>query len=170
MSEEVQPLTETEQVEILAQPTPYHVEAFRAEDAARRTYKTTGFESVIPDNYLDGADLPADKRSAAVTNLRNMLADTGMAPVEANGLLQRAAIVRSEGKTVEQARKEARAEISRVFGADQADRALNDAKKLIQRDQRFAKWIEKKGLGNDSQTIVQIARLARSQRIAGRLK
>ena len=99
-----------------------------------------------------------------------MLADTGLAPVEAQAMLNRAGIVRTEGKTVEQARKEAREQLSRTFGKDGADAALSDANRLVTRDPRFAKWIEKKGLVNDAQTIVQLAYAARSQRMAGRLK
>lgn len=171
MSEEFTPVSETEQAEILAEKTPFHVEQWRAEDTPRSFYsKTTGMEKVVPDNAFDGADLPADKRQAAVANLRNMLADTGLAPIEAQAMINRAGIVRSEGKTVEQARREARAQLARTFGADGAEAALADAKKLVTRDPRFAKWIDKKGLGNDAQTIVQLAYAARSQRIQGRLK
>jgi hypothetical protein len=171
MSEEVTPVSETEQAEILAEKTPFHVEAWRAEDTPRSLYKnTTGFESVIPDDYFGGADMPSDKREAAVKNLRLAFQDTGMSALEAQAMLNRAGAVRTEGKTVEQARKEARAELTRQFGKDGADAALADAHRLVTRDSRFARWIEKKGLGNDSATVTQLAYAARSQRIQGRLK
>ncbi len=174
MSEENNaPPSETEQAEILSQPTPYHIAAAREETAGGPggTYRNhTGMETLIPDNYFDGADLPAEKRAAAVVELRHMLADTGLAPAEVSGLFQRSAIVRSEGKSDEQQRKEARGELQRVFGKDGADSALRDAATLIKRDPRFAKWIEKKGIGNDVETIIQMARAARSLRSQGRLK
>ncbi len=171
MDEEYTPPSETEQAEILSQPTPGHVVAMRNEDLARRMYPNNSeFGSVVPDNAFDGADLPASKRSAAVANLRGMFADTGLAPAEAAGLFNRAAIVRSEGKSTEQQVKAARGELDRIFGKDGSDQALADARKLITRDPRLAKWIESKGLGNDPETIVQFARQARSQRYAGKLK
>lgn len=148
MSDEIQqPPSETEQAEILATPTPGHVMAMRNEDPARRLYPLNSeFSGVVPNDAFEGADLPGDKRAAAVANLRGMLADTGLSPAEAGALFNRAAIVRNEGKTTEQQVKEARVELKRVFG-DEADSALADARKLIQRDTRFAKWLEKKGAG-----------------------
>lgn len=172
MSDEIQqPPSETEQAEILATPTPSHVMAMRNEDPARQMFPHNyEFSGLVRDDAFEGADLPADKRAAAVANLRGMLADSGLSPAEAGALFNRAAIVRSEGKTTEQQTKEARIALKRVFGEGDVDQVLADTRKLINRDPRFAKWLDKKGLGNDPETVIQFARQARSQRLAGRLK
>lgn len=162
-------LSETEQVAILAAPTPSTVQAWRQEDPARRIYSTTGFEAIVPDDHFAGADMQGDARLSAAKELRNMLADTGLAPAEVSGLFNRSHLVREAGKSAEAQRKETRQELKRVFG-DAADDALLDARRLIGRDPRFSRWIEKQGLGNDVETIVQFAKAARSQRAAGRLK
>jgi len=170
MSEELEPLSETEQAEILAAPTPRHVEAWRKEAMPERSLYPSNaeFGSVVPDDMFAGANLPTEKRQAAVRELRGMLADTGLSPAEANGLLMRAGHVRADGKTDEQQRREARKELAKQFG--DPDAALADARKLIARDPRFSKFIERKGLGNDTETIITLARAARSQRAAGKLK
>ena len=170
MSDENAPLTETEQAAILAEPTPGHVLTWRDEHMPeRRLYSQNAeFNTVVPDDMFAGADMPTEKRQAAVKELRGMLADTGLAPAEANQLLNRTGHVRVEGKTVEQQRREARAALAKQY--DNPDQALADARKLIARDPRFSKFIERRGLGNDADSILIIARAARSQRLAGKLK
>lgn len=170
MSEEIAPLSETEQVEILAAPTPRHVEAWRKEAMPERSLYPSNaeFGTVVPDDMFAGANLPTEKRQAAVRELRGMLADTGLSPAEANTLLTGASHVRAEGKNDERQRREARAALAKHFS--NPDAALADARKLVARDPRFAKFIERKGLGNDAKTIITLARAARSQRAAGKLK
>ena len=170
MSQEDTPLTETEQAAILAQPTPGHVATWRDEHMPeRRIYSSNAeFNTVVPDSMFAGADMPAEKRQMAVKELRGMLADTGIAPAEANRLLNRTASVRSDAKNDEQQRREARDVLAKQF--DNPDAALADARKLIARDPRFAKFIEHRGLGNDAESILIIAQAARSQRLAGKLK
>lgn len=161
--------TETEQVAMLAGPTPPEVAAWRNEDPARRMYPNSpGFADVVPASMFEGANLPTPVRESAVKNLRAALEDTGLSPAEARGLLNRASHVRAEGRNDEQQRKAARVELSRVFS--DPDQALADAKKLVTRDPRLAKFLEAKGLGNDAESLVTLARAARSQRMAGRLK
>lgn len=163
-------LTETEQVEILATPTPDTIQAWRNEDAGRRMYPHNAeFESVVSDAAFGGADATAEKRQAAVKELRAMLADTGLSPAEAQQLMNRSAHVRAEGRDSEQLVKDARLALQRKYG-DHADAALSDVRKLVQRDPRFAKFIERKGIGNDPETVLLLAAAARSQRAAGRLK
>ncbi|MBW6496411.1 MAG: hypothetical protein K0B16_18015 [Burkholderiaceae bacterium] len=170
MSEEFTPPSETEQAAILSESAPGTVQSWRDEHTPeRRVYPTLAeFGTVVPDNMFDGADLPTEKRQAAVKELRGMLADTGLSPVEAGHLLSRSAIVREGGKTDDQQRREARAVLAKVF--NDPDAALADARKLIARDPRFAKFIARRGLGNDAEAILTIARAARSQRAAGKLK
>ena len=170
MSDEIKPPDQTEEAAILAGPTPGAVQSWRDEEPGRKMYGTTGFVSVVPDDAYDGANLPTDRRKAAVSNLRNMLADTGLAPVEASQLLNRSGVVRAEGRTADQQRKEARTILARTFGADDVDAVLRDVTKLTKRDPRFHTWLNRKGLGNDGETLVTLARAARSQRAAGRLK
>lgn len=170
MADQTAPLDESGAVAILAQPDSTSLKQWRDEQMPeRRLYKTTGFEDTVPDAMFPGADAPADRRAAAVTNLRNMLADTGLSPADARHLLSRAGAVRAADKDDEAQRREARKVLEQTFGAG-ADAALADAKKLIARDSRFSKYITRKGIGNDAETIVILARAARSQRAAGKLK
>lgn len=170
MSEETTLPTETEQAAILAAQAPGNLETWRDENMPeRRLYPdSTAFGSVVPDDMFAGADLPPEKRQAAVKELRGMLADTGLSPAEAQQLLNRSAHVRADGKNDEQRRKETRMELSREFG--DAKQALADAEKLLARDPRFAKFIRVRGLGNDAEAVKLLARAARSQRFAGKLK
>lgn len=171
MSEENNlPPSEADQVAILSARTPGHVLDWRNEDTARRTYSSNSeFAEVVPDNAFEGADMPSEKRQAAVTELRAMLADTGLSPMEARQLLNRSAHVRADGKSAEQQTKESREALRRKYG-DSADSALADMRKLVQRDPRFSKFLERKGLGNDPETVLLLAAAARSQRNRGRLK
>ena len=170
MSDDTPEVSATDLVELFATTPPPAVQNVRASQPERRLYQTTGFESVIRDDEFEGSDMPAQARAAAVKELRNVLYDVGLSPAEAQQMLNRAAQVRAEGMTAEQARKEARTELARQFGKDGADAALRDAQKLVMRDPRFGKFIHMKGLGNDPQTLIQMARLATSQRTKGLLR
>jgi hypothetical protein len=170
MAEEIQAPTEAEQVGILSAPTPDSVQAWRDEDPARGLYsKNSEFGEAVPDNMFDGANLPTEKRQAAVNELRSMLADTGLSPNEARQLLNRSGMVRSAGMSDEQQRKEAQNALSKIYGKD-ADDVIADTRKLIARDPRLAKYLHVHGIGNDGETVLLMARAARSQRAAGRLK
>jgi hypothetical protein len=170
MSEDLAPVSETEQVEILATPTPRHVEAWRKDAMPERSLYPSNaeFGTVVPDDMFAGASLPAEKRQAAVRELRGMLADTGLSPADASALLMRSAHVRADGKTEEQQRREARTALAKHFS--DPDAAMADVRKLVARDPRFSKFLVRKGLGNDTETILTLARAARSQRLAGKLK
>lgn len=163
-------LTHDDQVSILAGDTPPVLQAWRAEDTPRNLYKTTGYESVIADDAFAGSTASSEARASAVSNLREAMRDTGIPPAEMNSLFTRSAIVRDENRSVDQQRAEARKQFARTFGEENVDQALADANKLINRDPRFARWLNAKGLGNDAPTLLMMAKAARSQRIAGRLK
>lgn len=178
MADEIQAPTETELVQILSAPAPYEIHRQRNEDTARRSYpNSTGMESVVTDRAFDGADAPAEVRERAVKELRNIFVDTGLAAAEVSELMNRASIVRHEGKSAEVMRKEARTQLARMFPTDDptrpnkgADDALADARRLVGRDPRLARFIERQGLGNDAEAIALMARTARSQRNQGKLK
>lgn len=162
--------SESEQVAILAQPTPDHIAAWRGEDTARTLFKgNEQFSDAAPDKMFDGADAPAASRQAAVRELRGMLADTGLTSQDAGVIMNQAKVVRATGRSAQDQRRETRAALESAFGTD-ADRALADANKLINRDPRFSKYLRARGLGNDAATIVTLARAARSQLANGRLK
>lgn len=163
-------LSETEQVGILSGRPPAEIEQWRNEDPARRTYSNNvEFAELVPDNAFDGADAPTETRQSAVKEFRAMLADTGLSPVEARQLLNRSSAVKAEGKTDEQLRKETRLALQRRYGAD-ADAVLADARQLVRRDPRFEKFVGRKGIGNDPETVLLLAGAARSLRAKGRLK
>ena len=162
--------SEREQAEILARPTPGQIVAWRKQYMPERSlYKDSEFKGVVPDDNFAGADLPEAKRLAAASNLRSMFADLGVSPAEAQQLLNRSSAVRADNQTAEQQRREARAELTRQFGKN-ADVMLRDAKGLVARDSRMVAFIEKRGIGNDPETIVMLARAAHSHKMAGRLR
>lgn len=169
MSDELTPMTDDAAVAILSTPTPGELRQWRAEDPARRMYSNNAeFAELIPDSAFEGAEAPREKRQAAVTEFRAMLADTGLSPSDARTLLSRSAHAKADGKSLDEIRRETREQLVRQYGS--ADQALADVKKLINRDPRFARYISAKGIDRDPEAILILARAARSQRMSGRLK
>ena len=170
-----EPLSHDDMVEIFTAPTPREVSALREAQPERRLYKTTGYEDAVPDDAFIGSEKPHEARVQAASEMRQVFADIGLAPVEVRQLMNRAAEVRNSGISEQQARGEARKQLARQFGPGpdaqrQADAAMADARRLVTRDPRFTRWLVQSGLGNDSETLVQFAKLATSQRAKGFLK
>lgn len=160
---------ETAHVQVLAQPAPRHVAEARSADVARSLYPgATEFAYAVPDKAFDGADMPQQARDAAVVELRQMFADTGMSPADAAQLMGRASAVRHDGKSADEQRREARSVLRGQFSDTDADAALADARALVNRDPRFKRFVELRGIGNDPESILILARAARSLRVTRR--
>lgn len=115
----------------------------------------------------EGID-PADARQATV-ELREMAADLDLGALDVRALRTRAETLRSTPMEAIAQREAAVDALNREFGSG-AKQALRDARALVARDARVARTIEAIGLGDDAETIVMLAKKARSQRVAGKLK
>jgi len=114
-----------------------------------------------------GIDPEAGRKGLA--EVRELLVDIDFGPREVESLVKRAQYVRdSQPDTVTQ--REATVEaLNREFG-NGAAQAWRDARTLVSRDPRTAKLIDAMGLGDDAETVVMLARVARSQIVAGKLR
>ncbi|OJZ17945.1 MAG: hypothetical protein BGP21_06435 [Thiobacillus sp. 65-29] len=115
----------------------------------------------------EGID-PSDARQAAV-ELREMAADLDLGVLDVRTLRTRVETLRSTPVETITQREAAVDALNREFGSG-AKQALRDARALVARDARVARAIEAMGLGDDAETIVMLAKKARSQRVAGKLK
>lgn len=115
----------------------------------------------------EGID-PAVARQGAI-ELREMAADLDLGVLDVRTLRTRAETLRSTPMETIPQREAAVDALNREFGSG-AKQALRDARALVARDPRVARAVEAMGLGDDAETIVMLAKKARSQRVAGKLK
>lgn len=115
----------------------------------------------------EGID-PAVARQGAI-ELREMAADLDLGVLDIRSLRTRAETLRSTPVETITQRAAAVDALNREFGTG-AKQALRDARALVARDPRVARAVEAMGLGDDAETIVMLAKKARSQRVAGKLK
>lgn len=130
------------------------------------------FSEAIPDLSDEvckeqGAD-PAVMRQGAV-EVREIAADLDLGIPEVQTLRQRAGQLSESPVEAITQRESAVEALNREFG-NGAYQAWQDARALVARDPRVGKVIEAMGLGDDADTIVMLARKARSQRAAGKFK
>lgn len=137
----------------------------------RRMYSAqVTLREAIPDQEfanVEGIDEKAGNK--AVRELRELAADLDFGPREIQTLRARAAFVSTSKPDVSMQREAAVDALNREFGQG-AKQALRDARAMLQRDPRTAKVIEAMGLGDDPEVVLLVARAARSQRAAGKLK
>lgn len=151
-------------------PIPEAVQALRDADSARRLYspQKTYAEALPLDMIQDEA--PANIKAAAVAELREIAADVGATPDQVMALRavghSMPAVVTLEQRTAWH--EEAVDLLNAEFGQGAA-MALKDATRLVNRDPRLAALFAS-GLGDHPQAVLTMARLARAQRSAGKLK
>jgi len=151
-------------------PIPDHIKTMRSEDATRKLYDPVKtFQVALPDTALAETKLTPTEQKAVVQEWRHMAADLGMTNKD---LLSFKDVVTTFKEPTPEVKAEwhdkAVQELNDTYG-DGAKAALRDAAKLAQRDPRMAKMLAT-GLGDHPTIIVQFARLARQERVAGRLK
>ena len=153
-------------------PVPAEVQELR-DDIARRMYSAQDtLREAVPEApeetfTTEGID-PAVGRKA-LAEVREMFADLDLGPREVQDLRQRAERLRDAPVDPIAQREAAVEALNREFGQG-AKQAWRDARALVARDPRVGKLIEAMGLGDDPDTVLLLARTARSQRIAGKLK
>jgi len=164
---EIRPIDETAHVSLLAEPTPHHIQAYREADTARMMYPgASEFATAVPDNLFDGADATQAQAKTAISELRKMFADTGIAPIDAQTIMSRAGAASRVNEA--DAKRETRALFLQTFGTD-AGQALADAKTLVARDPRFKRLVDVRGIGNDAKSALILAHAARSLKMNNRL-
>lgn len=115
----------------------------------------------------EGID-PAVARQATA-EVREVAADLDLGALDVRALRTRVETLRSTPVETITQRESAVEALNREFG-NGAKQALRDARALVARDGRVGKLVEAMGLGDDAETIVMLAKKARSQRVAGKLK
>ncbi|TDY25755.1 hypothetical protein B0G81_6238 [Paraburkholderia sp. BL6665CI2N2] len=128
------------------------------------TYASVQLEESMKDVALD----PAIK-TAAATEFREIFADLGASPQDAHELVATASRFTAEPMTTERDASNTNTAIELLnqhFGND-AKSALADAQQMIARDPRLSRMLDQSRLGNDPQTVLKIAQLARSAKMRG---
>lgn len=156
-------------------PVPAEVQELR-DDVARRMYSAQNtFRDAIPEaDEAQRAELAAqgitpEAGRKAMAELREIAADLDLSPADVAKVRQRATLVRETQPDAIAQREAAVDALNREFGND-AKQAWRDARALVARDPRVGRMIESMGLGDDPEVVVMIARIARQQRVAGKLK
>lgn len=151
---------------------PEAVAALR--EASKGIYDpATPYAEAIGIDREDGIE-PKPEALAAVNELRLMMADTGIAPVEAKEIATIARTLAATPPTGEQEAEWGR-EASKVLldtnnqNIDAANADLALAKQLVQRDPRVKAILEYTRLGSHPRIIELMVERARAERAAGRL-
>tara|TARA_R110000851_G_scaffold165169_2_gene309945 strand:+ start:154950 stop:155642 length:693 start_codon:yes stop_codon:yes gene_type:complete len=162
------------EVERIRNSVPSEVQALRDGDSDRAMFSPQKtYESAIPDDIFDAesveSELPPETQAAVLYEYRELAADHGLSHTEIGRLHQRILAQRNDPAPPEQQQAQALQRLSEVYGPD-VQEALADANRLLDRDPRTKNAIKAWGLGNDPETIVLVAQVARREKARGRLK
>lgn len=150
-------------------PVPDAVRELR-DDPLRRMFSPQGtFASVQLEEAMRDVALPAELKTAAAIEFREIFADIGASPQDAHELVNAVSVFSAEPVTAERDASNANDAIGLLnqhFGNDAAN-ALKDAQQMIARDPRIVKMLDQSRLGNDPKTVLKIAQLARSAKLRG---
>jgi hypothetical protein len=155
---------------------PEEVQALRKqaleENPAQRMYPPEKQLTAVPDNAFDEVpDLTPEARQGIVEEIRRMAADASLGNADIQGLISRARALHANPIPPEQQADMTMRNLRRQFGGEEgAAKALADARALLNRDPRAKQMILAMGLGDDSATIVSLAKQAARERNRGRLK
>lgn len=140
------------------------------DDPLRRMFSPQGtYASVQLEAAMKDVAADPEIKAAAAAEFREIFADIGASPQDAHELVDAATRFTAEPMTAERDASNTNAAIQLLnehFGND-AKSALAAAQQIIARDPRIARMLETSRLGNDPQTVLKIAQLARSQRARG---
>jgi hypothetical protein len=153
---------------------PENIAEMRKSDPVRQTYDITkhyGPEVGLEDALGDAADATPEMRAAAASEFKQIFADHGLSAQEAGNLVSIVRQVAKEPPSEEQQAKwieQAERRLKEIYGSGM-QQAVADARTLVARDPRVAKILEHTRLGNNPEVIELMARVARSERLKGRL-
>jgi hypothetical protein len=123
----------------------------------------------LTDEQCDEHGLDPDAMRQGTAEVREIAADLDLGALDVRDIRTRAERLQAEPVDVITQRESAVEALNREFGSG-AHQAWLDARALVARDPRVGKMIEAMGLGDDADTIVMLAKKARSQRAAGKFK
>lgn len=143
------------------------------DDPLRRMFSPQGtYAGVQLEAAMDRVTVDPEIKAAAAAEYREIFADMGASPQDAQEIVDAASRFGAEPMTPERDASnanEAIGALNRAFGKD-ATNALKDAQLMVNRDPRLARVLDQSRLGNDPATVVKLATLARSARMRGELK
>lgn len=142
------------------------------EDPARRMYPPEKQITAISDTAFDSVEsLTPQQRTEVVEEMRRIAADVSFGNADIQGLLSRASALQANPIPPEQQQAIAMRDLRLQFDGEKgAAKALADARALLNRDPRAKKILLALGLGDDSATIIRLAKQAARERARGRLK
>lgn len=180
-SEPREPSTEAEQAETLfAKPeaiaplaeVPPEIQDLRGLPERRMFDAQSMLRDVVQeltDEQCEAEGIDPAVARQATAEVREVAADLDLGALDVRALRTRVETLRSTPVETITQRESAVEALNREFG-NGAKQALRDARALVARDGRVGKLVEAMGLGDDAETIVMLAKKARSQRVAGKLK
>ena len=155
-------------VELPPEELSLEVQALRDLEPARKMFSDTSVYGAALEAVTH--DLEPEAKAVALREWSGILADHEIPSVEAKSLVGLAAghAFPTEDQSV---RWETTAtdSLKREFG-DGAAAALADARLLVSRDPRLAKFLDETGLGDHPELVLKAARIAREQIASGKLK
>lgn len=150
-------------------PVPDAIRELR-DDPLRRMFSPQGtFAGVQLEDAMKDVAAAPELKTAAAAEYREIFADFGASPQDAHELVDTARRFGAEPMSAERDASNTNAAIevlNQHFGND-AKAALADAQQMIARDPRLVRMLDASRLGNDPQTVLKIAQLARSAKMRG---
>lgn len=134
--------------------------------------RTTPYESISFDSLLPYEHMSQEVKQRARAEFRNIAADIGASPGEAEEFAAKtAAFLKSppSPEAREQMRKQALREVEGQYGKD-ARSMLALARRLIERDPLMKASMDRSGIGDDPRIVCMLIEKAIEQRNRGRLK
>ena len=147
------------------------MKALREADSTRGLYKDI-YQDALPDDLdIGGQNVPLEVQAAVVNEVRQMAADVGAAPADVMTLRSVAAELTTPPTAQQLADwSDQTVDLLNSTFAGTAAMALADARKLVARDPRLVRILDSNGIGSHPKVVLTLARLARAQRLEGKLK
>jgi len=165
-SAEAKPATETPAA---AGELPDAIRELR-DDPLRRLFSPQGtYAGVQLESAMESWTAAPEVKAAAAAEYREIFADMGASPSDAQEIVDAASRFTAEPMTAERDASNTNAAIQLLnehFGKDWPS-ALQAAQQMIARDPRLTRMLDTSRLGNDPQTVLKIAQLARSAKMRG---
>ncbi len=146
--------------------------------AAGASFYGPGFDDAKIDGLLrigadtDGNPIPEETQRQAAHEMKLILGDVGMSAPEGREFVALTAKLISEPPSVETEKEwsaEAWRALVRTHGENGATEALEDARRLVQRDPRLAQVLDITRAGSHPRVVATLVEKARSEKAKGRL-
>lgn len=121
---------------------------------------------------FEGAEVAPEVQKTAIQEFRQMAQDFQLEPPQfalVVPLVKEFTAAPADEATRGAWRKEAVLSLEQTYGKEDAAKALQDARALVQRDPRIARLLNDSGLGSHPKIVLLLVEKARAAKIAGRL-